>query len=98
MNDTAQSRTVVVTVISFVGVATFACIVGALFLTAQNKDPAQAWLAAGTGMGGLIAMLVTTHSSPPPPVADVPGEAPVLPGEAIQEEPPPTPAPKARRA
>lgn len=70
-------RLVVLMVVLFLGLTTMIGLVGTIYLIVHGVDNASLLLAvsspSSTALGGLIALLVSTHSTPPkPPVDNVP--------------------------
>ena len=68
-----SDRSVVLAVVYLVGAATIVLGGGALALVALGRAvPGEVWTLAGTALGGLVGMLVSTRSAPAPaaPAAD----------------------------
>lgn len=75
MTETAQDRRVVLVVIMLIGAITLLALAGVVALLWRDKPTTAIAIPAGfvgTGLGALSAMLVSTRSAPPAPVAPEP--------------------------
>jgi hypothetical protein len=75
-------KNVVMAVVILIGVITLALVAGAVVLIVANKSvPETMWTLAGTGIGALAALLVSTRAG------DVTSPAPVDPQNVIGNAP-----------